>query len=238
MYKIKRKGDLMSKLKLNAYVNLGSLKSLLISAVLVAMSACGDDCNSDPNNVAGDTGSNTETSNSSDFVTGVDGWTIEGDAKGGTGVIPNFSEINGVGNSGYIYAKDDVTGGVWYFVAPSKYHGDKSTLFNGKIEFYLIQDSSMTNQFDANDVIIEGTGGEKLILKHESYPTNSWTQYKINLNTDSQWLDENNNIASDEKIKRVLSIVSKIMIRGEFEDGEDTGGLDGFKFIEGNAEKG
>jgi len=206
------------------------LNALFISLISVAIIGCSETTEEE------DKGSSTETSNSSDFITGVDEWTIEGDAKGGTGIIPNFSEINGVGNSGYIYAKDDVAGGVWYFVAPSKYHGDKSALFNGKVEFYLIQDSSLANQFDADDIIIEGTAGEKIVLKHESYPTKSWTQYQVSLNTDSQWLDENNNIASNEKIKSVLSIVSKVMIRGEFETGEDTGGLDGFKFIEGNGE--
>jgi len=210
------------------------LNALFIPLISVAIIGCSETKEEE------DKGSSAETSNSSDFVTGVDGWTIEGDAKGGAGTIPNFSELNGVGDSGYIYAKDDGTGIAWFFVAPSKYHGDKSTFFNGKVEFYLIQDSNMANQFGADDivgaddVIIEGTDGEKIILQHESYPTKSWTQYQINLNTDSQWLDENKNIASNEKIKRVLSIVSKVMIRGEFEDGEDTGGLDGFKFIEGS----
>jgi len=178
-----------------------------------------------------------ETSNSSEFLTGVDGWTIEGDAEGGTGVIPNFSEINGVGNSGYIYAKDDVAGGVWYFVAPSKYHGDKTIFFDGKVEFYLIQDSSMQDQFFADDLLIEGVAGERIALRFDSYPKENWTKYQFFLSSKSQWRDESDNIASNNKIKRVLSSVSKIMIRGEFEDGPDTGGLDGFQLIEDNSSK-
>ena len=195
---------------------------ILLSALIVTLSiGCGD---SDDEEVK-------ETINSSDFISGVDGWKIEGDAAGSTGVIPNFSEMNGVGDSGYIYAKDDATGGVWYFVAPSKYHGDRSKFFNGKLEFYLIQDSNIANQFSANDIIIEGSSGEKIVYKHEAYPAKTWTKYEVSLSTDSQWLDKDGDIASDEKIKTVLSNITKIMIRGEFEDGEDTGGLDGFKFI-------
>ena len=184
---------------------------------------------------ANDEESTVETDNSSDFITGVDGWKIVGDAKGSTGVIPNFSEINGVGDSGYIYAKDDVTGGVWYFLAPSKYHDDKSKFFNGKLEFYLIQDSRLANQFKDEDIIIQGASEEKIIFKHESFPTKSWTKYQILLNSKSNWLDEVGNAASNEKIKKILSHVTSIMIRGEFETGADTGGLDGFKFIEGNS---
>jgi len=195
------------------------LKNIFLISLVVLSTGCGDDEDV------------KEETISSDFVSGVEGWEIEGDAKGSQGVIPNFSEINGVGNSGYIYAIDDATDGVWYFLAPSKYLGDKSKFFNGKIEFYLIQDSLMADQFDDNDLIIEGVSGKKIIYKHENYPTQTWTKYQIKLNSDSQWVDENGDIASDENIKAILSNITKIMIRGEFEDGLDTGGLDGFKFI-------
>lgn len=202
------------------------LNILLFTLISILLFGCGESTDEKDND-----NKTEETSNSSDFISGVDDWTIEGDAEGGRGLIPNFSAMNGVDNSGYIYAKDDVAGGVWYFVAPSKYRGDKSIFFNGKIKFYLIQDSDMSNQFTAKDVIIENISGEKIVYTHEAYPAITWTKYEINLNTDSQWLDENGDIASDEKIKDTLSNISKLMIRGEFESGIDTGGLDGFKFL-------
>jgi len=196
------------------------LKKIFLITLVVLSTGCGDDDKKVK-----------ETIISSDFVSGVDDWKIEGDAKGSEGVIPNFSEINGVGNSGYIYAKDDATGGTWYFIAPSKYHGNKSEFFNGKLEFYLIQDSNMANQFKDDDLIIDGVSGKKILYNHDNYPNKTWTKYQINLNSDSQWVNENGDIASDEEIKNVLSNITKIMLRGEFEDGEDTGGLDGFKFL-------
>jgi hypothetical protein len=199
---------------------------LVATSSMMILTACGGGGSSTTDPVPAE-----ETEIISDFATGVDGWKIEGDGQGSTGVIPNFSELNGVGNSGYIYAEDDVTGGVWYFVAPSKFYGDKTAFFNGKIEFYLIQDSAMSNQFFYEDIIIEGTSGQKIIYNFENYPTKEWTKYEINLNTDSQWLDEVGTPISDDMIKSILSDITKIMIRGEFESGSDTGGLDGFQFV-------
>jgi len=171
-----------------------------------------------------------EKEDSSEFIDGVDGWRIEGDAKGDTGVIPNFSPIKGLDDSGYIYAIDDAVGGVWYFVAPSKYLGNKSEYFNGKLEFWLIQDSEMKKQFDDEDLIIKGDNGEMITYKHETYPTKEWTHYEVTLGGD-KWLDEKGEIATEEKIKKVLTNVTKLMIRGEFEDGNDTGGLDGVHLL-------
>jgi len=171
-----------------------------------------------------------ETPNSSQFINGVDKWTIEGDGQGGEGIIPNFSPIEGLNNSGYIYANDNVTGGVWYFVAPNKYHGNKSEFMNGKIEFWLIQDSAMTNLFDDSDIIIEGENNKKIIHFHTAAPTDIWTAYSINLDSTGVWMYEGQE-ATNEQIQNILSNISKISIRGEFESGEDTGGLDGFSFI-------
>jgi len=168
---------------------------------------------------------------SSVFISDVNGWTIEGDAQGVEGVIPNFSQTNGVENSGYIYAKDDASGGTWYFIAPDKYSGDLSKFIDGKLEFYLKQESNIKKQFEDNDIIIEGLLGEKIVYNYELYPTKEWTKYEIDFNVDSLWIDENNDTASNEKIESILSNITKIMIRGEFEDGPDIGGLDEFRLF-------
>lgn len=175
----------------------------------------------------------TETPDSSDFISGVDGWTIEGDAQGGSGVIPEFSDKDGLDNSGYIYAKDDVAGGVWYFVAPDKYLGNKSSFFNGMIKYWLIQKSARINQFLSPDVVIEGGTNEKIVinLPIESFPDTVWTKYQFTFNESDVWVDENNQKATNQKIKNVLKNITKLKIRGEFEEGTDTGGLDGFILI-------
>jgi len=174
-----------------------------------------------------------ETENTTDFISGADGWTIEGDAHGGEGLIPEFSDVNGLDNSGYIFAKDDVAGGVWYFVAPEKYLGNKSAFFNGMMRYWLIQKSARTYQFLREDVIIEGISNERIVinLPMENFPDTIWTKYQFTFNESEAWVDENNQAATNQKIKSVLSNVTKLKIRGEFEGGPDTGGLDGFALI-------
>ncbi len=172
----------------------------------------------------------TENPNGSEFLGGTDQWKIEGDAQGGEIADPFYSPIEGLDNSGYVYATDDVAGGVWYFVAPSKFRGDKSAYFNGNINFWLIQKSALSNQFDGKDIIVDGGAKGKLIYRHFSYPGTSWTFYQIVLNSSDNWLDEFGNKATDAKIQSVLSGITKLSIRGEFETGSDTGGLDSFAF--------
>jgi hypothetical protein len=175
-----------------------------------------------------DTGSQTPSEIVSDFTDGTDGWMIEGDAQM---VEPEHSGDGGVGDSGYIFARDNVTGGVWYFVAPSKHIGNKSAFFNGTMRFYLLQISAQVDQFNAKDVIIDGGAHGMIHCYHAVYPGSNWTLYEIPLNEGGQWLNEDETPATSETIKNVLSNVQKLSIRGEFESGSDTGGLDSFSYM-------
>jgi len=51
-----------------------------------------------------------------------------------------------------------VTGGVWYFVAPSKYLGNNSDVAGKWLHFDLQVDATPTNPFDDIDVKLEGGG--------------------------------------------------------------------------------
>lgn len=135
-------------------------------------------------------------------------------------------------NSGYIFADDDVTGGVWYFVAPGKFMGDQSEFVGGNLDFYLIQKSALSDQFESKDVIIEGGDNQEIYYYHSSYPDTTWTHYEISLDTSAGWMNSSNTDASPSEIQSVLSDVQSLRIRGEFESGPDTGGLDKFQFIE------
>lgn len=64
----------------------------------------------------------------SDFATNTEGWTITGDAQGEFS-DPSYA-IEGGATDGYIFADDDVLGGVWYFTAPDTYNGNKNELWN------------------------------------------------------------------------------------------------------------
>ncbi|GAA0878114.1 hypothetical protein GCM10009119_10820 [Algoriphagus jejuensis] len=167
---------------------------------------------------------------SSDFAVDADGWKIIGDGQGGSNLFASYSPFKGLDDSGYIYAKDYVTGGVWYFLAPDKYSGDKSGFYGGEISFWLIQKSNMNNQFKSKDIILKGNGLE-IFYYHDSFPGLDWTSYSVKLDESAAWYIETNKLASKDQIKSVLANITSVMIRGEFQTGADTGGLDQFEFL-------
>ena len=71
----------------------------------------------------------------SHFLRDADGWfvTVEGGkTKAATSMPVDFDRISKKIKSG---DQGDVT---WYFTAPNKYHGDKSSLYHGIMEFGLV----------------------------------------------------------------------------------------------------
>lgn len=160
------------------------------------------------------------------------GWVITGDAQGGY-VAASYSPDGGVAD-GYIYAKDDVLGGVWYFTAPSSYHGDKSKYYNATLKFSLFQISSMQNQFVSTDIIFEN-GSKKISHQLPANPGKDWTNYSFKISTGGGWVNgdyKSTTPASEADIKAVLSNVTGFHIRGEFETGPDQGGIDNIEIIE------
>lgn len=164
----------------------------------------------------------------SQFTSDAEGWTITGDAQGGY-TEASYSPDGGVVD-GYIYADDDVQGGVWYFTAPASYHGNKTEYYGATLKFSLFQESSMNNQFESNDIIFKN-GNDQIVYQHtpENYPGEEWTHYSIKINSSSGWLKgsyKDGVTATEAEIKAVLANVTEFSIRGEFESGPDTGGMD------------
>ena len=156
----------------------------------------------------------------STFDSGLDGWSFVADVKA-------FDWVDTGGNpGGYVEAVDYATGAVWYFVAPEKYLGDKSAYAGGELEFDLKQ-SSLSSQFDDEDVVITG-GGKTIALSTEDNPGLDWTHYAISLDTDCDWRlgSVSGEAASQADIDAVLADVTSLWIRGEYVVGSDTGGLD------------
>lgn len=165
----------------------------------------------------------------SHFLKDAEGWKIVGDAQGGNGeqVEASYSPDGGVQN-GYIHAKDNVTGGTWYFAAPKDYLGDHSDFYGASLNFNLSQKSAMHSQFKNNDIIFKN--GEKMIsYRFENYPEKNWTAYSIPINANGDWIKGNfdsGETATQADIKAVLLNVTKFWIRGEYESGGDEGSLD------------
>ena len=102
------------------------------------------------------------------FEDDAEGWTIVGDAQGGY-IEASYSEEGGV-IEGYIYADDDVAGGVWYFSAPDDYLGDKNEYYGATLNYSLFQNSAMSDQFESEDIIFKSDEKQIFYLISE-YPT-------------------------------------------------------------------
>ena len=162
------------------------------------------------------------------FKNDASGWQIVGDAQGGY-VEASYSPDGGVVD-GYIFAKDDVTGGVWYFSAPNSYRGNKQVYYGATLSYSLYQDSGMINQFLAADIIFK-SGEKSIYYQVANFPNATWTDYSVRINENSGWhYGEYSNgtepLATKEQILSVLLNVTDFWIRGEYESGPDEGGLD------------
>lgn len=151
-------------------------------------------------------------------------WIVVGDAQGGS-AKPSYNDKEG-NPDGFISANDNATGGTWYWSAPEKFLGDKSSSFGEKFTFSLKQ-SSTDKQFDGDDLILIGNE-MRIVFNTSQNPDTSWTDYSVTLNEEAGWKYNNLNgdaVSKNDFIK-ILSNLTAINIRGEFVTGEDTGGLD------------
>lgn len=163
----------------------------------------------------------------SQFADNAEGWKIIGDAQGGY-VAASYSPDGGV-NDGYIYADDDVLGGVWYFQAPDNYLGNKSEYYGATLTYSLFQDCDFSNQFERADIVFRN-GEEQITYVYgpANFPGAQWTDYIIDISA-GNWLKgdyDSGVIATEAEMKAVFANVTEFLIRGEFENGPDSGGLD------------
>lgn len=176
------------------------------------------------------------------FEESIAGWRVAGDAQGGS-AFPNHD--TDVGRPApCLKAVDDTVGGIWYWVAPLKYVGDRSDYFGGTLSFALRQ-SRFTSQFDAVDVALLSEADGALVYDFgptETHPSEDWSEYEIPLAPDDTWryAPEAGSIdavksqsaydgadpADEASFRTVLSDVTDLFIRGEYVGGSDTGWLD------------
>lgn len=155
----------------------------------------------------------------SPFSTDYDGWSFTGGLSEFEHVPPTSTEING-----YLSASDGGSD-TWYWLAPEAYLGDKTAYLGGRLSFDLRQ-SATSNQYDSDNVILVG-GGLTLVLDIAA-PGTDWTSYSAFLDSRSDWRVGSNDgpLATESQILRVLGDLQSLRIRGEYQIGADTGGLD------------
>jgi Laminin B (Domain IV) len=164
----------------------------------------------------------------SQFDAGTEGWTAVGDFAAPV----TWSAIGG-NPGGHIFIPDQVIGGVTYFVAPIDFLGDKSAAFGTDLTFDLMQVyPGGSNQFNDRDVVIVG-GGLTITYDTSSNPPNgAWGSYAVPLSAGGWRLNSlSGAVATDQQIVHVLSGITALMIRAEFQTGADTGRLDNVRLV-------
>jgi hypothetical protein len=160
---------------------------------------------------------------SSTFDNDIDGWRVIGDVDS----LPIFNVIGG-NPGGYISAIDKGKGLTWKWVAPQKFRGNLSVFYNGFLKFDLKQ-NYLTRQFEEEDIVISNLN-KRLVYTFNYHPDTSWTAFSISLNESSNWFvgSINGLKANYNDFIDILNNVDSIIIRGEFSEDWDIGGLDNF----------
>ena len=164
----------------------------------------------------------------STFSTDAEGWFAQGSTSG-----PLTWVSSGGNPGGHVLVADAVTGGVTYFVAPAIFLGNKSTAFGTNLTFDLQQVyPGGANQFNSPDVILQGAG-LTLVYDTASNPANgAWTSYSVQLNASGWRLNDlSGAAASGSQLVAVLSNLSSLKIRAEYQTGADTGKLDNVTLV-------
>ncbi|NEP12452.1 MAG: hypothetical protein F6K14_20050 [Symploca sp. SIO2C1] len=165
----------------------------------------------------------------STFNTDADGWTIK--HFNGVSEVPNWLSSGG-NPGGYIKGTDTIVGGPYFYLAPSKFLGDKSSFLGGELSFDLT-----VNMFNAPaatpallDVVLIGSDSSPTLWFDLSpEPTSDWHSYSIQLDQDAGWINlSSSTSATLAQIQNVLSNLTELRIRGDWSTavGPDTSGLD------------
>lgn len=152
----------------------------------------------------------------STFNSGKENWRTAGDA----GAI-NW-KAQGGNPAGYIEATDLGRGITWYFMSPASWTGNWLKYKN--LSFDLKQVGT-GNDWSDKDLIIVGKNGKKLSWQGERGPSAAWSFYSISLNPKTFKTTQAN-------YDSIMANVDRILIRGEFIEGNDVGGLDNVRLSE------
>lgn len=162
------------------------------------------------------------------FDTDAEGWTAQGDVEG-----PLSWSATGGNPGGHAVIDDRTTGGVTYFVAPAAFLGDRSAALGTDLTFDLMQIyPGSPDQFDSPDVVLQG-GGLTLAYDTPVNPGNGvWTSYAVRLEAPGWRLNSLSGAqATPQQFASVLSDLTALRIRAEYQTGADIGHLDNVALV-------
>jgi hypothetical protein len=166
----------------------------------------------------------------SNFYVGTEDWTVEG----------IDSEIKLDGNNGKLIVSD-TRDQVWYFVAPSKFLGDQSAAYGGKLVFTLGHFFFNSDDKDAldveEDVVLASTCDWSLSIK----VFKKWDmaeEYSVTLSETAGWKDSRTgNAPGLMDFLGMLSNLRSVKIRGGYYRKEEMTNLGNVQLLEGTAWK-
>ena len=163
------------------------------------------------------------------FEAGDTGWLVMGDAQGDSDKPTHESEG---GNPGaHMMAVDDAVGGIWYWAAPEEFLQQLTSAWDtrGSLRTKLcfdLKQNIQTNPFEAKDIILSN-GETEVHISLAQPPGLEWTSYRVPLDPSAGWLNSATKApVTEEEMHSVLNQLNKLWIRGEFQTGPDTGGID------------
>jgi hypothetical protein len=154
------------------------------------------------------------TSISSVFTTGLEGWSVLGDAASGS---PHW--VSSGGNpGGYAEAVDAAAGDDVLWNAPAKFLGDLSAYYGGTLRFD--REVTSAGYTPDHDVWLTGPAGT-VRWKLATKPGTTWTRQSVML------LPAKTSPATTEaNLRAILANVTGLQIEGEYEYGGETDSLD------------
>ena len=168
---------------------------------------------------------------SSTFDTDSDGWGAVGLPYPTVGPpytviqpsLPTYV-VAGGNPGGYLENTDNLNSTV-YWVAPAKFLGNVSSVYGGTLAFDLF-DAPNDRPLDQEDIIRIG-GGKTVVYDTAYNPSADWTHYLVNIGKTGWKVDNLSGAeATQTDMLTVLSNLNTIYIRGEYQLGVDTRGID------------
>jgi hypothetical protein len=120
-------------------------------------------------------------------------------------------------STGYISVSQDAGDGLeMYFVAPSKFLGDKHTAYNGYLTFYLKQ-SATSSLYKPDPFVLLSSSNLVLSYYLHTVPGTQWQAVAVPLNENVGWFNSTSNqLATKEDFQVVLKATSRLWIAGEY----------------------
>jgi hypothetical protein len=154
----------------------------------------------------------------STFDTDTDGWSTINDAK-------DFRHIATGGNpGGHVAATDKASGSTYFFVAPSKFLGDRTRSYGSTLSYDVKTSAAVS--VGSDDVVLI-SGSITITLRFPTGPGTSWTNFNTTLSEDAGWINNATGDAPTQEVfLQMMANITTLRIRGEYVNGGDIGYLD------------